>query len=1223
MVEPLRVFISSPSDVTPERRRAALVIERLAKDYARFFDIGFVLWETEPMLASGHFQDHITPPADTDIVVLILWSRLGTNLPERTEIREYRGIDGRVPVTGTEWEFESALAAQRLRNAPDILAYRKAVDPTVSVKNKAAKAAAEEQWEKLENFWERHFLDRGMFRAAFSEFSDVDAFAQKIESDLRRLIELRIAAIRAGASASASAWLTGNPFRGLETYCFEHAAIFFGRSEVITTAVEQLIANADAERPFLLILGASGAGKSSLAQAGILPALMGHGVVPQTGEWRRAIMRPSGQGPFLALAQSLVAADALPELVESGQTVLDLARHLDAAAEHAAFPIVSALTARERTARARNDMLSFEQTRLALVVDQLEELFTHNESTVELRRRFIQCLDSLVRSGRVFVIATMRSDYWHRAAEVPLLVELAAGKGRLDLVAPKQAEVAEMIRRPAEAAGLAFETDPRNGIRLDAALAEEAAHEPGALPLLSYLLDALYIRDVRDAGGAVLSYASMRALGGLKGAIAQRAEAAFTALPSDVQASLPKVLRALVRVSRSDAAPVARAASMSRFPEGRPERKLVEAMLAPDVRLLVADGDGEGARIRLAHEALLSHWQEVSRQIVQDRIDLRTLTAVEGAEAEWRAASQLRGYLLRDPQLANAIDLEKRWGEELDASTRSFIQQSRRRAQLRQQLTAAAAIVFAFVAVAAVFAQQQAARERARAERSYAAAKSSVATLVFGVAEGLRHVDSMNAETIGKVLDTTSDTIAKLAADNPVDRDLQRLHGAMANEFALTYQAAGDSEHALQSATASLAFARQLAQAEPANPASRHELAARLSTEGELRLAVGEVEAARGDYDEALAIRRALAASEPDNTTWQEDLSASLNTLGDLRLRADDVAGARSAYREMLDIRRRLAAREPDSAVRQIDVASSLEKIADMERRVGLDRAAAIAAFDELLAIDRKVAAADPDNVLWQRNLASGLYKSGDLKMLLRDFAAAQADYESMLDIFRDIAKRYPDSIDAKRDVASGLERIGDLNRRSTKLETARDFYGQMLDIFREVAAQAPDVVQWQRAVAVSLGKIANTNFIMGDYKAAESSYQEVLQQFRKLATADPANNDAERDVAQTLTHIGDVRWQRDDRGGANQPYEEALRITRNLLRQDPENLDWQMDLVTALRDSAYTASDPVYVRELLDEGSALARSLAANELLSPEYRPTLNTVAADLTALAERGRAR
>jgi hypothetical protein len=153
MPQPLKVFISSPADVTPERRRAALIIEQLAKDYARFFDISFVLWETEPMLASGHFQDSITPPGDCDIVLLILWSRLGTLLPERTELREYRGLDGRAPVTGTEWEFENALAARQHRPAPDILAYRKAVAPTVSLKDKAAKVAAEDQWERLEAFW--------------------------------------------------------------------------------------------------------------------------------------------------------------------------------------------------------------------------------------------------------------------------------------------------------------------------------------------------------------------------------------------------------------------------------------------------------------------------------------------------------------------------------------------------------------------------------------------------------------------------------------------------------------------------------------------------------------------------------------------------------------------------------------------------------------------------------------------------------------------------------------------------------------------------------------------------------------------------------------------------------------------------------------------------------------------------------------------------------------
>src|ERR1700685_397051 len=98
------------------------------------------------MIASAHFQDPSEPPSAFDIVVLILWSRLGTPLPEKTATRQYRGIDGRVPVTGTEWEFEHALAAQKLRGAPDLLAYRKQADPVVSLKDEAAMAAAKQQW---------------------------------------------------------------------------------------------------------------------------------------------------------------------------------------------------------------------------------------------------------------------------------------------------------------------------------------------------------------------------------------------------------------------------------------------------------------------------------------------------------------------------------------------------------------------------------------------------------------------------------------------------------------------------------------------------------------------------------------------------------------------------------------------------------------------------------------------------------------------------------------------------------------------------------------------------------------------------------------------------------------------------------------------------------------------------------------------------------------------
>src|SRR5262250_1801801 len=107
--EPLSVLISSPGDVEEERRRAALVLGRLRREFQRFFDLVPVLWEYEPLLASGHFQDCIEKPAAVDIVGGIPLARVGTAVPARKGKREVPGIDGRVPVTGTEWEYEEAL----------------------------------------------------------------------------------------------------------------------------------------------------------------------------------------------------------------------------------------------------------------------------------------------------------------------------------------------------------------------------------------------------------------------------------------------------------------------------------------------------------------------------------------------------------------------------------------------------------------------------------------------------------------------------------------------------------------------------------------------------------------------------------------------------------------------------------------------------------------------------------------------------------------------------------------------------------------------------------------------------------------------------------------------------------------------------------------------------------------------------------------------------------
>ena len=144
--KPLRVFIPSPSDVRPERLIAERVVERLAREFASHFLIEPVLWEREPLVATAHFQTMIMPPSESDVAVVVLWSTLGTNLPKS----EFTGaISGRV-VTGTEWEFEDAVAASRRSGRPDLLLYRKTEPVMASLDDDATLEALRVQKQRVE-----------------------------------------------------------------------------------------------------------------------------------------------------------------------------------------------------------------------------------------------------------------------------------------------------------------------------------------------------------------------------------------------------------------------------------------------------------------------------------------------------------------------------------------------------------------------------------------------------------------------------------------------------------------------------------------------------------------------------------------------------------------------------------------------------------------------------------------------------------------------------------------------------------------------------------------------------------------------------------------------------------------------------------------------------------------------------------------------------------------
>jgi formylglycine-generating enzyme required for sulfatase activity len=138
---------------------------------------------------------------------------------------------------------------------------------------------------------------------------------------------------------------------------------------------------------------------------------------------------------------------------------------------------------------------------------------------------------------------------------------------------------------------------------------------------------------------------------------------------------------------------------LSRFPESSPQRALTEAFLDPGARLLVSDGDSSRAQLRLAHEALLTHWSRARDQIAADTRDLELRGRLEVEANEWRVASRREKKGRVRPAglpLKEARALLARWGNEFPVEIREFIAASRRASwwcRLRLAVTVAGAVV--------------------------------------------------------------------------------------------------------------------------------------------------------------------------------------------------------------------------------------------------------------------------------------------------------------------------------------------------------------------------------------------------------------------------------------------------------------------------------------------------------------------------------------------------
>lgn len=680
----LRIFISSPGDVVQERHIAWEVIDALP-DRPAFRDrvtFRIVAWDKPgtdtPMLAKITPQEAVNltlpMPSECDIVVVILWSRMGTPFT----------LNGREYLSGTEYEYLDAIGAE----GTEVIVYRRTEKVEIALDDPDF-AQKREQYERVEAFFAT-FSDpeTGQARRGVNHYKTPDEFREKLEVHLEELVLRLLAhAARPGRAAAdgpgtiASKVWEGSPFPGLRAFTDADAPIFFGRGQETDALVRRLEAGR-----FVGVVGVSGSGKSSLVGAGLLPRLKANAIVgskdwllpawsAEARQWTGLRFTPGevGDNPFMALALRLV-----PYLEPPAESARVIAQRL---AEQPAS--ISDYTGAALAGRP-------EWTEILLFIDQFEELFT--VARPDLRGPFIQMLTHLAQPGqRVRVVATLRVDFYGAAVENPALALLFANHHPLP--APPLGALYEMITRPAERAALQFEEGLPDQILAD------TGGEPGALALMAYLLDELY----RLRGDeSTLTFEKYRALGGVQGAIAQRAEYVLHALPPGVQEALPVVFHSLVQIDDRGAITRRRAArgEATATPDAR---ALVDAFT--DARLLVTgSGQGDQPVVEVAHEALLTNWPRLRQELDADREFLLWRQQLRRDVQAWLRDGRSASYLYRGARLVVADRWREQRAERLDPDDLAFLDASRRRRQQRRIMGGSALAVFALLfAVAAPF----------------------------------------------------------------------------------------------------------------------------------------------------------------------------------------------------------------------------------------------------------------------------------------------------------------------------------------------------------------------------------------------------------------------------------------------------------------------------------------------------------------------------------------
>jgi WD40 repeat protein len=569
------------------------------------------------------------------------------------------------------------------------------------------------------------------------------------------------------ASAAPAEPLVGVvPYRGLATFEEDDAEFFFGRERDVQRLLEILKSSR-----LLCVVGPSGSGKSSLVRAGLIPRLRDAGLAH--GEnYKVCLLRP-GAHPLQALATQLAPLGA----GSSMQATLD------------------GLAADRRTLHLAVSLAlgaDSQSSRVVIIVDQLEEVFTLCSDKRERAQFFANLLHAALASGgQTVVVLALRADFYARCAEYAELAQRTARS--LALVgAMDDGELRQAIEEPARRVGLFLESG------LVQTILDDVGSDGGALPLLEHALLEVWRRRVGDQ----LTLDGYVQAGRVEGALAKRAEDVFSSFTTDQQQIARRMMLRLAQPGEGTEDTRRRATRTELAPAGADASFEVVLGRLVDARLLTTGRDETGTEIvDVSHEALIRGWPRLRGWIDADRAGLVIHRRLTDAAREWDSLDREPGALYRGARLAAAREWSTDHDEDLSSLEHDFLtasqatehnelQAASRRTRRLRALASGLAALTAIVAAVAVWALRQRSDARHESARATSLVLASSADSLLNTRPDVSLLLALAANRASPRPEARNSALAALTAARPPGA-LAILHGHTARLWDVAFSPDG------------------------------------------------------------------------------------------------------------------------------------------------------------------------------------------------------------------------------------------------------------------------------------------------------------------------------------------------------------------------------------------------------------------------------------------------